>query len=187
MTAVKYVWTAMQASKSILICRAAFYELLISYASMGHCSSAAAIVFFKADVGESAEDPIGPDPKLGDKMLGHNHCSFPFLFSENKYLLHRQFTVRFRCLLDNTSGFIVSTIQSRQKRFLQVCIFLWTTELTYFSVDARLCAVTALNAQTRRRAASFGRGFKLNPKLETWKGKWTWLYLVETTWEKVLI
>ena len=36
---------------------------------------------------------------------------FTFI-AENSHLLRRCFTVRFRCLLDNTSGFIVSIFVS---------------------------------------------------------------------------
>lgn len=33
------------------------------------------------------------------------------LSPENAHLLERSFTVRFRCLLDNTSGFLVDTLK----------------------------------------------------------------------------
>ena len=47
---------------------------------------------------------------LGSEEAG---SSLPDLLqSENNPVLERSFTVRFRCLLDNTSGFLVSEIRT---------------------------------------------------------------------------
>ena len=46
---------------------------------------------------------------LGSEEAGTSLADL--LQSENNPVLERSFTVRFRCLLDNTSGFLVSCVQ----------------------------------------------------------------------------
>ena len=47
---------------------------------------------------------------LGSEEAGSSLADL--LQSENNPVLERSFTVRFRCLLDNTSGFLVSEIRT---------------------------------------------------------------------------
>lgn len=65
--------------------------------------------------------------------------------AEHRHLLERNFTVRFRCLLDNTSGFLVS---SHPSAVLLLIHFNWRERSLVRSPPAR-CLATGTRAAAR--------------------------------------
>ena len=71
---------------------------------------------------EELQRQLGWDSFLGQEDAGISLQEL--LSSDHHHLLDRSFTVRFRCLLDNTSGFLVRIIQNQTKFFVPTILLL---------------------------------------------------------------